>query len=203
MNSKLMTVCAMVALAGSSVGQVSDIGPFVGDGLETFENIASPGTVSGPVDIFGGDARANDPFAGIIMIALNLHSFVSGEEIFPYNGNLMGGSVTGFVDFTFDTPVAEFGGYFGTADVLSGGSVTFYDANDVAIDSQAFDLPLNEWGWYGWSSSTPIARVSIAGNANPGTPIVFDDLRFSFVPAPASAALLAMGGGLAARRRRG
>ncbi|GAB5494969.1 MAG: hypothetical protein Phyf2KO_00490 [Phycisphaerales bacterium] len=201
MNSRAVIVCAVVSLAGSASSQVTGIGPFVGDGFEGFENVAPPGTVNGPADIFGGDATVVDGFANNLIIALNLVSFVTNEEIFPYNGNLMGMTVTGFAEFEFATPIAEFGGYFGTADNLSGGSITFYDENDAVISSEAFELPLNDWGWHGWSSTTPISRISIAGNVNPGTPIVFDDLRLTYVPAPASAVLLGIAGCASARRR--
>ena len=195
-------VCAAAGLVSSAGAQVSAIGPFTGDAYEGFEGIAPPGSVTGPVDIFSGEGTVNDQFAGILVIASNLVSFVTNEEIFPYNGNLMGLSVTGFSTFTFDTPATEFGGYFGTADNLSNGTISFYDESDSLIQTVPMELPLNDWQWWGWSSTTPFSRVSIAGNTNPGTPIVFDDLQVSFVPAPASATLLAAGGLLAVRRRR-
>ncbi len=195
-------VCAAAGFVTSAEAQVLPTGPFTGDAYEGFEAIAPPGSVSGPVDIFSGEGTANDQFANIIVIALNLVSFVTNEEIFPYNGNLMGLSVTGFTTFTFDSPATDFGGYFGTADNLSNGTVSFYDENDGLIQTLSMELPLNDWQWWGWSSATPFSRVSIMGNTNPGSPIVFDDLQVSFVPAPASAALLAAGGVIVARRRR-
>jgi len=195
-------VCAAAGFASVAGAQVTGIGPFTGDGYEGFEGIAPPGSVPGPVDIFSGDATVNDQFAGILVIASNLVSFVTNEEIFPYNGNLMGLSVTGFTEFTFDTPATDFGGYFGTADNLSNGTISFYDESNALIETVSMELPLNDWQWWGWSSSTPFSRVSIAGNVNPGSPIVFDDLRVNYVPAPAGSVVLALGGVIALRRRR-
>ncbi len=202
MKISAVAVCALGGLAASANAQVTSIGQFTGDVSETFENVAPAGTVPGPVDIFGGEGTVNDELANILMVALNLVSFVTNEEIFPYNGNLMGGSVTSFTEFTFDEPATQFGGYFGTADNLSGGFISFYDSTDELIETQAFAMPLNDWQWFGWSSSTPISRISLHGNANPGSPIVFDDLQVNFVPAPASAMLMAVAGVSAARRRR-
>ena len=195
-------VCAAAGFASVAGAQVTGIGPFTGDEYEGFEGIAPPGQVSGPVDVFSGDGTVNDQFAGILVIATNLISFGTNEEIFPYNGNLMGLSVTGFTEFTFDTPATDFGGYFGTTDILSGGTISFYDESDALIETVAMELPLNDWQWWGWNSSTPFSRVLVNSNTNPGSPIVFDDLRVSFVPAPAGSAVLAIGGLLAARRRR-
>lgn len=194
-------VCAAAGLVSSAGAQVTGIGPFVGDAYEGFEGIAPPGSVPGPVPIFGGSATMTDAFAGNVIITTNLISFLTNEEIFPWNGNLMGMAVTGFATFVFDTPATAFGGYIGTVDVLSGGTISFYDESDALIQTLSMALPVNDWQWWGWSSDTPFRRVSIAANVNPGTPVVFDDMQVSFVPAPASASLL-LAGALIARRRR-
>lgn len=202
MSKQAFIVCALAGTISVAGAGVTSIGQFTGDATERFENIAPPGPVPGPVDIFGGEGTVNDAFAGILMMAINLNSFLTGETIFAYNGNLMGGSVTGIVDFTFDQGATEFGGYFGTVDILSGGSVSFYDANDALIETQAFGLPLNNWDWYGWSSTEAFSRVRISGAANPGLPIVFDDLQVNLVPTPASGMLMMLGGACMMRRRR-
>lgn len=197
--------CITLALVGTASIASADItatGPFVGDANERFENIAPPGSVNGPVDLFGGAGTGNDPFANILMMAINLNSFLTGETIFAYNGNLMGGSVTGIVDFVFEEGATAFGGYFGTVDILEGGSVSFYDANDALIETQTFDLPLNDWDWYGWSSTEAFSRVRIQGTPNPGLPIVFDDLQVTLVPAPTTGAILMLGCAGMTRRRR-
>lgn len=202
MRKQVFIVCALAGTVSASGAGVTQIGQFTGDANERFENIAPPGTVPGPVDLFGGAGSANDPFAGIMMMAINLTSFLTNETIFAYNGNLMGGSVTGIMDFSFEQGVTEFGGYFGTVDILNGGSISFYDEHDALIETQAFDMPLNDWDWYGWSSTEAFSRVSIWGSANPGTPIVFDDLQVNFVPTPASGMLVMLGGACVMRRRR-
>lgn len=202
MNTTAVILTAIGTAAAAATADVTTTGPFVGDANERFENIAPPGQVNGPVEIFGGAGTINDPFANFIMMATNLTSFLTNESIFPYNGNIMGGSVTGIVDLIFDQGATSFGGYFGTVDILDGGSISFYDANDTLIDSQSFDLPLNEWGWQGWSSTEAFTRVRIQGAPNPGLPIVFDDLQVTLVPAPSAGLALLLGGAAMARRRR-
>lgn len=202
MTRSAVAVCAAAGLVSGVSAQVVPTGPFTGEAYEGFEGIAPPGSVQGPVDIFGGQGTMTDSFAGNVIITTNLISFLTNEEIFPWNGNLMGMTVTGFADFTFDTPATSFGGYIGTVDVLTGGTISFYDEGDNLIETLPMQLPVNDWQWWGWSSSTPFSRISIDGNVNPGTPIVFDDLNVSFVPAPASAAMALAAAALIARRRR-
>ena len=116
----------------------------------------------------GGAASVDDTLAHTVMIAYSLQSGLTGESIYPYNGNLMGGSVTGWFTIDFVTPVVDFGGYFGTADDLQGGTVTFFDDTGATIDSGAFPLAYPQWTWYGWHSDTPIKSILIHGAASPG-----------------------------------
>src|SRR5690606_1067913 len=109
---------ALFVAVGAAHGAVTEIGEFTGGFIEGFENVLPPngGGYPGPISIFQGDATFDDSIAHFVQIALSLTSFLTGEDIFPHNGNLMGGSVTGWGLFTFATPVTQFGGYFGTAD---------------------------------------------------------------------------------------
>ncbi len=197
-----LTVAAAFAAAGTAHATITSTGPFSGDAFETFEAIASPGFVNGPIDIFGGQGQGYDTFANGTMIALNLFSFVSNTEVLPYNGNLMGGSVTGVYTFEFETLVSDFGGYFNTADEIGPTSVEFYDAGDNLIESVSASFPLGSWNWHGWHSDDGFAKVIVKGSPAPNFPITFDDLQVTFVPAPGAAALLALGGIAGVRRRR-
>ncbi len=201
MNLRRSLVIGLVAIAvGSASAAVIPIGEFAGDMFEGFEAIGSPGGYPGPLDIFGGQAAMDDDLAHTVMIAYSLYSGISGEYVYPYNGNLMGGLPTGWGFIEFDTPVVDFGGYIGTADNLTGTTFTFKDDTGAVIDAIPVVLPLAEWTWCGWHSDTPIARIEILGNVSPGLGLTFDDLRAN-VPEPASLSLLLIGVGLVLRRR--
>lgn len=193
---------ALASIAGAASASVTTIDEFVGDAWENYETIGPPGGTSGPAEIFGGEATTYDQNANFLMIATSLFSFISETEILPYNGNLMGGYVTGQAVIDFDTPVTEFGGYFGTADVHTGSVINLYDGDGSLISSEPMTFDLGEWNWHGWSSDVPISRVEILGSPTPGLPIVLDDLQVNYVPTPATGALLGLAGLVAVRRRR-
>jgi len=202
MGKKTLTLPAVVAAASGFAGaQISNIGPFTGDHTETWETLAPPGNFQGPLDIFGGFGTSFDSLANNTIIAINLFSFGTNEEIFAHNGNFMAGSVTSWYTFEFDSPVRDFGSFIGTVDNIDGGSVSFFDSSDALIASVPLSIPLNDWQWFGWHSDIPFTRVEVKGNTNPGLPIVFDDTQVR-VPAPGSVALLAMSGLAVTRRRR-
>ncbi len=196
----LFVAAALTASASAAVTSIDD--PFAGQYFETFELIGMPGSVPGPVPIFDGTATLTDELAGNVIAAVSLTSFLTNESIFPWNGNFMGGMPTGWAVFEFSQGATDFGGYIGTADILSGGNISFFGADDQLIETQALDIPLNDWQWYGWHSDEAFSRVVIHSAANPGSPIVFDDMQVNYVPAPASLALLGAGVLGAARRRR-
>lgn len=182
--SQLAAVAIAASPAAIAIAEVTPIDPFTGEAFETFEAIAPPGGVPGPVDIFGGQGTANDTLANTLVIAANLISFVTEEEIFAWNGNFMGLYPTGWTTYTFDQPAYSFGGYIGTADELTGGTARFYDESGALIEQLDFNLPLNDWAWYGWTSDVPFSKVEFQGDATPGKPVVYDDLQVSFTPPP-------------------
>jgi hypothetical protein len=194
-------VCAMlIAGIGCTYGAIAPIAEFNGDIFEGFEAIGPQGGYQSPLDIFGGQGEIDDTVAHTIMIATSLFSGLTGDQILPYNGNLMGGSVTGWAAISFDTPVTDFGGYIGTADELGSSSVTFFDASGGQIDSLPIVIQNPIWAWHGWHSDTPIARVEFQADLTPGKPLVFDDLR-AIVPEPGSLGLLVIGAAAFIRRR--
>jgi hypothetical protein len=185
----LLAACVLLAVSSAHAG-VTPIPEFTGTMFEGFENLGPAGGYPTPIDVFEGQGAFDDIIAHYCMIAYSLYSVPQDTYIFPYSGALMMGSVTGWAAFQFDTPVTEFGGYIGTADRLSGGSVAFKDVNDQVIDTVPLTIELGQWGWHGWSSDVPISRVEILGGSTIGLPTVFDDMRAT-VPEPASLLLLA------------
>src|SRR5690606_6145 len=139
-------------------------GPFTGDAFETFEAIAPPGFVPNPTPIFNGQGTAYDNLANGLQIAFNLFSFITNTEVVAYNGNLMGGAVTGQMVFEFDAPVSDFGGYWNTADNVVGSHVQFFDAGGNLIDDVGMSLPLGQWNWHGWHSDTGFSKVVVIGS---------------------------------------
>lgn len=202
-RSTALGTLAIATLAGAASASVTTIDPFVGDAWEPYENIGAPGGTPGPARIFDDGATTYDQNANFLMIATNLFSFLTETQIFPYNGNLMGGYVTGQAVIEFDAPVTEFGGYFGTADILTDSTISLYDTEGSLISTEAMNFELGEWNWHGWSSDVAISRVEIHGSTTPGLPIVMDDLQVTYaVPTPATGALLGLAGVVAVRRRR-
>lgn len=203
MVKRYVVAALLVAcVAGSSGASIIPIDEFTGDVFEGFEDLGSPGGVSTPLAIFDGEGTFDDTVAHYGMIAFSLYSALTGDEIVPYDGALMMGSVTGWAKFEFVTPVTEFGGYIGTADELEGSTVTFYDVDGEPLETIDVSIEHPLWKWYGWSSDTPIGGVEIIGHVSPGKPLVFDNMRANVVPEPAALlVLLAVVGPAVVRRR--
>ena len=202
MNVSRVCLIALAALIASSASAaITPIGEFTGDMYEGFESVLPLGGHPSPIDVFGGQATFDDIIAHSIQIANSLYSFPNDTYIFPYNGNLMGGSVTGWAAFEFDQPVLQFGAYIGTTDILTGGTAAFFDEGGQQLDSVPVTIGLGEWVWYGWESDVPMKRIEIKGSTTIGQPLTFDDMQAT-VPEPTALSLIAMGAACLLRRRR-
>mgnify|MGYP001361004135 CR=1 FL=1 len=203
MRNGTIVLTSIAALAAGAHAQVVAIDEFIGEHSEGFENIGPIGPMpTGPAAILGGAGTVTDALANFLMIAISVYSFPTDTNLYAYDGNLFGGSVTGWAVFEFETPVTQFGGFFATPDNASGGSVVFYSDEGDILASQSIALPLGEWTWFGWQSSVGIGRIEFFGNGDPSIALGFDNLQISYVPAPGAAAALAVAGLCARRRRR-
>ena len=199
--SRVCLIALMALIACSANAAVTPISEFSGDMYEGFENLFPAGGYPTPLDIFEGQGTFDDIIAHYCQIAFSLYSVPTDTSIYPFNGNLMGGSVTGWAAYEFDQPVVQFGGYIGTADVLTGGTVAFFDEGGQQLDIVPLTIGVGEWVWYGWESDVPLKRIEIKGSTSIGVPIVFDDMRAN-VPEPTGLSLLAVGAACLLRRRR-
>jgi hypothetical protein len=105
----------------------------------------------------------------------------------------------GIAEWTFATPVSEFGGYFENNSRFDNAVVDFYDNSGSLIDSLSATIPKGTptWTWNGWRSDTPLQRLVMTGNDAGFLHgfIWYDDFELivasASVPEPASWLLLA------------
>jgi hypothetical protein len=204
MNVQRLFVIGIVLLVAgaSNASVVVPITPFTGQYSEGFESLHPVGGYPTPMTILGGHGTFDDTVAHYCQLAISLWSASTGAYIYPYQGSLMMGSVTGWAAFTTTEPMSQIGFYMGTSDIPWNSSITFRGAGGVVIDSFPLTIPSGPWKWYGWQSSVPFTNVEVHCTPNPGVPLVFDNLQVSFVPEPASLCLLALGAALLVRRWR-
>ncbi len=189
------------------------IDPFSGTYMEGFEN-----TYYGPF-------KKSEMFEGQAMLVSSLNSTTisvtqawfyrdsqSGEildTVTAHTGRQFMGSFRGGVQWLFDTPAAQFGGYFSRLMVPDENSqprneetalVEFFDADDNFIGSDTITAPFSgQWTWTGWSFQIPAGRIVVTGNGVAGDLlheglVMHDDMQYTPVPEPMTFMLLVVGG---------
>lgn len=175
------------AVAGASASIVR-ISAFVGEHRESFSTFATGFRPNG-ISAMGGISTLNSATSSGL---LPTTSWGFTGTILPHSDRVFLGNYASATDWTFNTPVQKFGGYFGTnANTLAGGTATFYDSNNAVLGTMPIDAPRLSWAWNGWESSTPIARVRVALNAFNGAFLMQDTMEASATPTPGSTALAA------------
>ena len=176
------------ALGFSAIGGVTPIGPFTGDHSENFDD--GHGTVF-ETCLDTGFGRAFDDTADMCTLGgngiLETGSWGFFCTIFARSAPMLMGSASGFVTVTFDTPVTQFGGYFGSnafdANQTANATANFYDDAGNLIDSVAMDITNScDWTWNGWSSTTPVKSIELINGAFGGAFLDMDDLEVSAGP---------------------
>ena len=183
----------------SPAGTITPIGPFTGDESEGFftQVIGDPFPVCVEDRVFNdmGDLCSSGGCAHITT------GWIFDCQIDPNNTPFLYGSCVGFSIYTFDMPVAKFGGYFGSnAPGPPSGTASFYDADDVLIDTLDITIaPDCEWTWNGWEASgAVISKVEVISSVFGGAFIQMDDMEIVFgegdpgdgVPAASNLSLL-------------
>ncbi len=179
MRAYQLATAFAAGIAAAAAADVTPIGAFTGDATETFEAVAPPGGYSGPMSIFEGAATMRDTLANTCVIAFSWQG-AGPDQLLPFNGNLMGGTVAGSTLFTFDPPVSSFGGYMSTVFAAPGGSAIFRDASGNEIATLDYPVVPFAWTWIGWTSTTPLGSVELIGAGVPGFGGQFDDLQIAY-----------------------
>lgn len=219
---KKTVALVMVCAAGVASAQ-TPIGPFSGAMSETWEGFPTYSQnpnfyedAFGPISTFGGNAMVSSPWSGQGGILVVYSPFIDGFGLGNYGGAQVSdgqngmGINTGFpaqpVKIDFSTPVTDFGGYWGAADIFGFPTVPivfdFYDAGGSLIGSatENYSAPGNgALMWFGWNFNTIGAVKTIVYT---GDYVVNDGLQANPVPAPASLALASLGVFALGRRRR-
>ncbi len=185
MTKKMLSVIGVVAagaMMSAASAQINTVGPFVGDASEGFEGPQVIFTACMPDRVFGNTADLCTPTGN------GCHTTTGWGfrcTIPKRSGTYFFGSAGGYAQYTFDTPVTSFGGYFGTnaylATETAGADVIFYDASGSVIDTLRLDI-LNDcsWIWNGWESTgAAIATIDVVGDLWGGAYIMMDDMEYA------------------------
>jgi hypothetical protein len=155
------------------------------------------------LDVFGGAGTlSNLSEGGAIKVEFN--SSLDGDLVTPRSGPTMAGQL-GIGRWDFDSPAVRFGGWFENNSGADDATLNFYDAGQNLLGSAIASIPVagGSWVWNGWESDAPFTRVEVIGNGLINGFIWYDDMQLTFVPEPATAALLLIPLiGLTARQRR-
>jgi hypothetical protein len=209
--SFVLTVVSSLLIVpiAAQAGVVVPIGPFVGTNSENFDNTGVDGATQ-TLTVFGGLATIENLTAGGAL-KVERSSSLDGVLELPRSAPWMVGQL-GIAQWTFSTPISEFGGYFANNSRFPDAVVDFYTPSGTLISELSATIPdaALTWTWNGWSSATPIGRIVITGNDTGFLNgfIWYDDFQLTVaataVPEPSSWSLLATAsliGALCARRR--
>ncbi len=185
---RLMTVAGVFSaglFALCATAQVTPVGPFTGDQSENFDD--SNGTVFQKC-LDTGFGRAFNDTADICTLSgngiLETGSWGFFCTIFARSRPMLMGSAGGFVTVTFDTPVTQFGGYFGSnafdANQTANAIANFYDDSGALIDSVDMDITNNcSWTWNGWKTQgAAIKSIELINGVFDGAFLDMDDLEY-------------------------
>jgi hypothetical protein len=182
-RSLSLSAIALAGLACSAAGQITIEGPFTGAQSEGFTTQVTPNPFPVCVAdrVFTNTADLCAPSGSAHITGGWGFECSIGSNLTPRLFASTGGAAV----FTFDDPVARFGGFFGTNfnnNVSSGGSATFFDAGGAQIGSvQTINIDsCGTYRWNGWSSTVPVKKIEVLGlgSGSGGGYIMMDDLEY-------------------------
>ena len=191
--------------------------------------LTGPGDFLGPTTVIDFDEQAHGTAANTLYSALGVefrydtagstvpifdwaalsHTTTTAPNVLSTVDGLNGSDFSETLDLIFSTTVTEVGAFFGNDQGLAAlafpVTLTVFDAAGVPLGSTVVTTNQNTAvdQFIGIRSDDPIARAQISYQSAAGDlSVTLDDVQFTFVPEPGSAALLALGlVGLAARKR--
>jgi hypothetical protein len=165
MRSFSVSIAIAVALSapGHLQAGIVSIEPFVGTNSENFDNTGVDGATQS-LKVLGGLATIKNLTSGGAL-KVERSSSLDGDLVLPRSDPWMVGQL-GIAEWTFSTPVADFGGYFENNSRFDDAVVDFYDKSGTLIDTLSATIPKDAqtWTWNGWHSDTPIGKIVITGN---------------------------------------
>lgn len=175
------------ALAASvASAQITPVAtPFVGDESEDFTGLSGATSIR----VFNNSADLASQ-SGTMIVTGGWGS--SGCTIGNLSSPSLAGSSGGYAEYTFDTPVGQFGGYLGTNTVTDPSTLTavaeFYDDGGSLIGTEPLNLgsTCGSWNWNGWSSATPIKQVRLINSTFGGSRVHMDDMEYILAPVVAA-----------------
>ena len=176
-----LLLAVAVTISGIASAQ-TPIGPFAGtesDGFETQQSGSFDPCIVGRV--FNNNGDLCTPGSSGSHITGGWGFMCTIQE---HGGARFTGSAGGAYEYTFDTPVSRFGGYFGTnAGPPGGGTANFYDAANNFLGSAVITAPADcTWTWNGWQddSGAGFSRIEVPSNVFGGAFLMMDDMEADF-----------------------
>ncbi len=176
-----LLLAVTVAFGGIATAQ-TPIGPFTGsesDGFETQQSGTFDPCIVGRVFNNNGDLCTPGSSGSHITGGWSFMCMIQ-----EHGGARFTGSAGGAYEYTFDSPVSRFGGYFGSnAGPPGGGTANFYDAANNFLGSQVIVAPHDcTWTWNGWQddSGAGFSRIEVPSNVFGGAFLMMDDMEADF-----------------------
>lgn len=209
----LLTIVALFITGSANALTITEIGPFSGSLTESWESFTTGVQLADGSTIFGGNASISHPNMVIYdpgVFNFGIGSSGTAQVVDGFKG--LGLRTDDVAQIDFNTPVSQFGGYWGAATDSTGVipttiSLTFLDVSLNVIGTDSFTyLRLGNPGdgeleWHGWSSTEPFSAVQYSGEF-----VVNDSLQAepgNVIPEPATMMLFGFGLlGLAGLKRR-
>lgn len=211
MFSRLIVFVFLMSFAQAVQASLLTISPFSGTYTETWETFPTTSVTEtflpDPTVIMQGAAIISNPHMATYQTDFNGCSLGDSGYSLASDG-VKGMCLVGFSEtatIIFNTPVVDFGAYWGAATSPSLGnpaliSISFFDSDNQLLSTELVNYSRPNDGvleWHGWNSTIPIKRITYSEDH-----VTIDGLQANPVPEPTTLGLLCIGGMFSALRRR-